>query len=60
MLFIMTRDLKHVVVFVLVFDHLDFGVKSGIEIKFIKHTMCYYTITCVVDNFLSYCAIGIC
>ncbi len=59
MLFIMMKDFKHVVVFVLVFDHLDFGVKSGIKINFLKH-MCYYTITCVVDNFLSCCATEIC
>jgi hypothetical protein len=49
---------QHFVVFVYVFEHLDFEMKSGVELKLIFKNP--NVILCIYDNFHCFCAIGPC
>jgi hypothetical protein len=47
---------NHVVVFVYVFEHLDFEVEGGVEIKLIDQT--HMLFLCNYDDFCYFCVIG--
>jgi len=47
---------NHVVVFVHVFEHLDFEVEGGVEIKLIDQTNMLFLYN--YDDFCYYCVIG--